>query len=98
MKTFTFAGIAAAGLATITIGLSAPAVAAPSGPGSAQDTINSLQANGYRVILNRLSDVPLDQASVIAIRAGRPVTQRVTDSGGDLMDKVLYTTVYVDVQ
>jgi hypothetical protein len=55
-------------------------------------------ANGYKVIVNKLSDVPLDQATVIAIRPGRPVTQRVTDSGGDSIDKVLYTTVYVDVQ
>jgi hypothetical protein len=98
MKKVTFATIAAAGLAAVTIGLAAPAAAAPSGPGSAQDTINSLQANGYKVILNKLSDTPLDQATVVAVRPGRPVTQRVTDSGGDSIDKVLYTTVYVDVK
>ena len=68
-KKFTLAGIAA-GSAAVTIGLSAPSVAAPSGPGSAQDTINSLQASRLRVILNRLSDVPLDQATVVAIRPG----------------------------
>ncbi|MGB8502773.1 hypothetical protein [Mycobacterium sp.] len=98
MKRSTFATIAAAGLAAITIGLSTPAAAGPAGPGSAQDTISSLQASGYKVILNKLSDVPLDQATVVAIRPGRPVTQRVTDSGGDSIDKVLYTTVYVDVK
>jgi hypothetical protein len=98
MKKFTVAGMIASGLATVIVGLAAPAPAAPTGPGSAQQTINSLMSNGYKVIINKLSDVPLDQATVIAIRPGRPVTQRVTDSGGDSIDKVLYTTVYVDVQ
>jgi hypothetical protein len=28
----------------------------------------------------------------------REVTQRVTDTGGDSIDKVLYTTDYVDVK
>jgi hypothetical protein len=98
MKKFTFATIAAAGLAAVTIGLSTPADAAPSGPESAQDVINSLQAKGYRVILNKLSDAPLDQATVVDIRPGRTVTERVTGSGGNLVDKVLYTLIYVDVK
>lgn len=98
MKKLTFTTIAAAGLAAVAIGLSAPAEAAPSGPGSAQDTINSLEAKGYRVILNKLSDAPLGQATVVDIRPGRTITQRVTGSGGNLVDKVLYTTVYVDVK
>jgi hypothetical protein len=48
MKKFAFATLAASGLAAATLGLAAPAVAAPSGTGSAQDTVNQLQANGYR--------------------------------------------------
>jgi hypothetical protein len=28
----------------------------------------------------------------------REVTQRIADTGGDSIDKVLYTTVYVDVK
>lgn len=98
MKKFTIAGMFAGGLATVVIGLGAPASAAPSGPDNAQQTINSLMSQGYRVIINKLSDVPLNQAMVVAIRPGRPITQRRTDSGGDSIDKVLYTTVYVDVQ
>jgi hypothetical protein len=98
VKKLTFATIAAAGLAAVAIGLSVPAMAAPTGAGSAQDTINDLQAKGYKVILNKLSDAPLNQASVVGVRPGKPVVQRVTGSGGDLVDKVLYTTVYVDVK
>lgn len=93
----TLTSILASGLAAMVIGLAAPTAAAPSGGGSAQDTVNALEANGYRVILSKLSDRPLDQATVVAIRPGRQVTQRVTESGGDSVDKVLYTTVYVDV-
>ena len=98
MKKFTIAGMLASGLTAVVVGFGSPAMAAPAGPDNAQQTINSLMSQGYRVIINKLSDVPLDQATVVAIRPGRPVTQRVTDSGGDSIDKVLYTTVYVDVK
>jgi hypothetical protein len=98
MKKFSFATIAGTALAAVAIGLATPAEAAPSGTASAQDTISSLEASGYKVILNKLSDRPLDQATVVSIRPGRPVTQRVTGSGGDLVDRVLYTTIYVDVK
>jgi hypothetical protein len=98
VKKFSFATIAASGLAAAALGLAVPADAAPSGSGSAQDTINELQANGYKVVLNKISDVPLDQAKVVAVRPGREITRPVTDSGGDLRQEVLYTTVYVDVR
>jgi len=42
MKKRTFATIAASAVAAVTIGLAAPAVAAPAGPGSAQDTVSSV--------------------------------------------------------
>lgn len=96
MKKFTFATLAATGLAAATIGLAGPAMAAPSGGGSAQDTVNSLQANGYRVILNKVGSAPLDQCTVRSVRPGRDITQTRTDSGGDPVNVVLYTTVYVD--
>jgi hypothetical protein len=85
------------GLAAATLGLAAPAVAAPSGTGSAQDTVNQLQANGYRVILNKIGDAPLDQCTVASVRPGREITEPRTDHSGDLVQVVLYTTVYVAV-
>ena len=97
MNKFTFATVAATALSAV-IGLAAPAAAAPSGTGSAQDIINSLEASGYRVVLNKLGDAPLDQTTVVAVRPGREVTHRVTESGGDSIEQVLYTTVYVDVK
>jgi hypothetical protein len=98
MTKFTFATVAATALSAVIVGLAAPAAAAPSGPGSAQDIINSLEASGYKVVLNKLGDAPLDQATVVAVRPGREVTHGVTESGGDSIEQVLYTTVYVDVK
>jgi hypothetical protein len=72
VKKFGFATIVASGLTAAVLGLAAPAVAAPSGPGNAQDTISSLQARGYNVIVNHVGSTPLDQASVVAVAQDRP--------------------------
>ena len=98
MKKFTVTGMLASGLTALIVGFASPAHAAPTAPDNAAEAINSLMAQGYKVIINKLSDVPLDQATVIGIRPGRPITKRVTDSGGDSIDKVLYTTIYIDVR
>jgi hypothetical protein len=99
MKKFGFATIVASGLTAAVLGLAAPAVAAPSGPGNAQDTISSLQARGYNVIVNHVGTTPLDQASVVAVRPGQTYSR--TDSGNpgdDLLTTVTDKTVYVDVK
>jgi len=71
MKKFGFATILAGGLTAAVVGLAAPATAAPTGPGNAQDTINKLQADGYNVIVNHTGSTPLDQATVVAVRPGQ---------------------------
>ena len=53
MKSFAFAALAVGSLVAASLGLVAPAAAAPSGPGTVQDTVNSLQASGYQVIVSR---------------------------------------------
>jgi hypothetical protein len=99
MKKLGLATVAASGLAAAILGLAAPAAAAPSGPGSAQDTINGLKADGFNVIVNRVGGTPLDQATVVAVRPGQTYSR--TDSGnpGDsLATTVTDKTVYVDVK
>jgi hypothetical protein len=99
MKKIGLATIVAGGLAAATLGLAAPAVAAPSGPGNAQETINDLKADGYNVIVNRVGGTPLEQASVLAVRPGQTYSR--TDSGnpGDSLETtVTNKTVYVDVK
>jgi hypothetical protein len=98
MKKFGFATVLAGGLTAAVLGLAAPAGAAPTGPGNAQDTIASLEQQGYNVIVNRIGDVPLEQASVVAVRPGQ--THDTTDSrgGGSIKTTVTSETVYVDVK
>ena len=91
--------VVAGGLTAATLGLAAPAVAAPTGPGSAQETISDLKADGYNVIVNRVGGTPLEQATVVAVRPGQTYSR--TDSGnpGDsLQTTVTNKTVYVDVK
>jgi len=99
MKKIGFATVAASALTAAFLGLAAPALAAPTGPKSAQDTISELQAQGYTVVVNRIGNAPLEQASVIAVRSGQTYSR--TDHSGpgdDLSTKLLSKTVYVDVK
>ena len=65
MKKFGFATVFAGGLTAAVLGMAAPAGAAPTGPGNAQETINQLHADGYNVIVNRVGTTPLDQATIV---------------------------------
>jgi hypothetical protein len=99
MKKFGFATVLAGGMTAAVLGMAAPAGAAPTGPGNAQDTINQLKADGYNVIVNRVGAAPLDQATVVAVRPGQTYSR--TDSGnpGDsLQTTITDKTVYVDVK
>jgi hypothetical protein len=99
MKKFGFATVVASGLVAAVLGLAAPAGAAPSGPGNAQDTISQLESQGYNVIVNHVGSTPIEQASVVAVRPGQTYSR--TDSGNpgdDLLTTVTDKTVYVDVK
>ena len=101
MKKFGFATALIAGAGAAIIGLAAPAAAAPSGPGNAQQTINELQAQGYTVIVNRLGAAPLDQAAVVAVRPGQTYSRTdtgVPGAGNDIYTTVTGKTVFVDVK
>jgi hypothetical protein len=101
MKKFGFATALIAGAGAAIIGLAAPAAAAPSGPGNAQQTINELQAQGYTVIVNRLGAAPLDQAGVVAVRPGQTYSRTdtgVPGAGNDIYTTVTGKTVFVDVK
>jgi hypothetical protein len=99
MKKFGFATVLAGGLTAAILGLAAPAGAAPTGPGNAQDTINQLQADGYNVIVNRTGTTPLDQATVVAVRPGQTYSRTDSGSPGDSFGTTITgKTVYVDVK
>ncbi|HEY9315476.1 hypothetical protein [Williamsia sp.] len=65
MKRLGFVTITVSVLAAVGLGPASPVVtAAPAGPGTAQDTMDSLHAGGYTVILKQVGDAPLDECSV----------------------------------
>jgi hypothetical protein len=101
MKKFGLATAMVAGAAAAIVGLAAPAAAAPTGPGNAQQTINELQTQGYTVIVNRIGTAPLDQATVVAVRPGQTFSRTdtgVPGAGNDIYTTVTGKTVYVDVK
>jgi hypothetical protein len=83
MKKFGFATITATALTAGVLGLAAPAFAAPTGAGNAQDTISSLEDQGYHVVVNRLSQTPLADANVVSVGKGPTFTTTNTNAGND---------------
>jgi hypothetical protein len=79
MRKVSFATIATTGLAAATLGLASPAPAAPTDVGTAQDTVNSLEAQGYTVIVHKIGNAPLSQCTVSATKPGHTYSR--TDRG-----------------
>lgn len=104
MKKYAIASSAAAALTAGVLGLAAPAAAAPTGAGNAEDVIASLETEGYTVVVNRLSDVPLAEASVVSVGVGPTFTHTESIIGEDYTgyDRQFaphnVTTAYVNVR
>ncbi|RZT25770.1 hypothetical protein EV589_1511 [Mycobacterium sp. BK558] len=82
MTNYTFTVAAAAALTAATLGLAAPALAAPTAV-SAEDTISQLEAEGNRVVVTRQSSAPLDEATVVNLTTGPDIWKRVWDANFD---------------
>lgn len=68
MRRLAFAMIATSGLAAAAaVGSASPAITAPSGVGTAQETVNSLLASGYTVVLKQAGNTPLDECTVSSV-------------------------------
>lgn len=100
MKNFAFVTVAAGSLVAASLGVVAPAEAAPSGPRTAQDTVRSLQASGYNVILNKVGNTSLEQCTVTAVRPGQTYsrTDRGVPGARHPVTTITNQTVYVDVR
>ena len=83
MKNFGITALAATALTAGFLGLAAPALAAPTGAGNAQDTISSLQDQGYKVVVNRQSDRPLSEASVVSVGEGATFSTTNSNDGNE---------------
>ena len=90
----TSAAIAGGVFIPLAMALPASAQAAPSGIGSAQDTVNELENNGFKVVLNKMGAGPLDHCTVDSVRPGERVTRPV-QNGSELVNQFVYQTVYL---
>jgi hypothetical protein len=72
----------------------APALAAPSGAGNAQDTIDALQSQGFNVVLNGAAVYPLSGCKATGIEG---LNSSNIDSWGHRIDPTQFDTVYVDI-
>ena len=94
MNRSTLATIAGGAFIALAVGLPASGHAAPSGIGSAQDTVNELENNGFKVVLNKMGAGPLDHCTVDSVRPGETVIRPV-QNGGDPVNQIVYQTVYL---
>lgn len=94
MNRFTIATIAGGAFTALVLGFPAGAQAAPSGIGSAQDTVNELENSGFKVVLNKVGTAPLDHCTVDSVLPGETVTHAVK-AGNEVVSRVVYQTVYL---
>ncbi|MEV0670337.1 hypothetical protein [Mycobacterium sp. NPDC050441] len=73
--------------------------AAPTGTSDAQSTIGMLQAEGFRVLVSRVGDAPLNKCTVNAVRPGRKASQSQNPLIGvrTRPQQTVAPTVYVDL-
>jgi hypothetical protein len=97
MKQYLIWALAVGAVAASGLGVAAMANAAPSGPTQVEQTVRTLEASGYHVIVNRTGAAPLSSCSVSAVRPGQ--THSTFDSRGSSSpsETVTAKTVYVDV-
>ena len=68
------------------------------GPKPIAGTIAALEAQGYKVILNKVGGAPINECVVTAIRPGNEVTEMRSNVRDRTVERVLYTTIQVDAK
>ena len=89
--------LAAGGMAAAVLGLNGIANAAPSGPSRVEDTVKTLEASGYDVIVNRIGAASLPSCSITGVRPGQTHSTVDSRGGSSLNETVIAKTVVVDV-
>jgi hypothetical protein len=96
VKLFLTTAFATAAVAAA-LGSAAVATAAPSGPSRVEETVRTLEADGYHVIVNRVGTGQLSSCTVESVHPGQ--TYSTTDSRGGSSPAltVISKTVHVDL-
>lgn len=97
MKNHLIAGLVGGGMTSVTLAFAGAAAAAPTGPTEVEQTVRTLEASGYNVVVNRTGAAPLSSCSVKAVRPGH--THKTFDSRGSSTpsETIVAQTVYVDL-
>ncbi|BBX29559.1 hypothetical protein [Mycolicibacterium alvei] len=77
MYGLTGAVLAGAALSALALNFPAPTLAAPSGVGSAQDTADDLERQGFDVVIYRAGTEALDRCTVSSVRPAQVLRQTV---------------------
>jgi hypothetical protein len=75
MNKFVVTALTAGGLAGAALIGAHPASAAPWGSPSAQETVNQLQSQGHRVILNKVGSAALGDCTISSVRPGETINR-----------------------
>jgi hypothetical protein len=97
MKNYVSVGFTTTALTASAVALAAVASAAPTGPSSVDQTVRTLEASGYNVIVNRTGAAPLSQCIVSAVRPGQTHSTDDSRGGSSTNTTITSKTVYVDV-
>lgn len=97
MKNIIAAVATFGGLTAATLGLANVASAAPTGDSQVEQTVRTLEASGYNVIVNRSGAGPLASCSVGAVRQGQDHIAVDSRGGSSPATTVISKTVYLDV-
>ena len=97
MKRYAAVSFTAATLTASAVALATIANAAPTGPSTVDQTIRTLEASGYHVIVNRTGAAPLSQCTVSAVRPGQTHSTDDSRGGSSINTTITSKTVYVDV-
>jgi hypothetical protein len=94
LRTWALTTATAGTLAAVGLGLAGAAAAASTTSGNAQDTISSLQAQGYSVQVNGTADNPMSECTVTGVTG---LSDSNVDAAGRLLDPTRFTTAHVDI-
>jgi hypothetical protein len=97
MKNHFIMATVASGLALAALGAGGVAAAAPTGPSRVEDTVRTLEASGYNVIVNKAGAAPLSSCSITGVRQGQTHSTIDSRGSGSPNETITAKTVYVDV-
>lgn len=97
MRKYLIPAFAAGAMAAATFGLVDIATAAPNGPSQVEDTVRTLEASGYNVIVNRTGAAPLSACSITSVQPGQTYSTVDSRGGSSPGETVLSKTVRVNV-